>query len=268
MASYAWDFGDGATGTGKTATHTYASASTYQVKLTVTDDKGATGTATNPVTVTAAAAALASDAFTRTVTGGWGSADAGGVWTTSGASSNFAVTGGVGTMKMPTAGYGPSAMLNSVSSSATDLTITMSSDKVATGNGIYISAIGRHTAGGDYRGKARVQANGAVAVSVSSVVGGTETLLGGKEVVVSGLTYSVGTKLRMRLQVQGTTTTTIRVKVWDASTAEPTAWLISQTDSTAALQGAGSVGLMTYLSGSATNPPVTVSFDDLSVQPM
>ena len=169
---------------------------------------------------------------------------------------------------MPTAGYGPSAMLNSVSSSGTDLAVTLSTDKVGTGNGVYISAIGRRTAGGDYRGKARVQSNNTVAVSVSSVVGGTETLLGGKEVVVPGLTYSVGMKLRMRLQVQGTTTTTVRVKVWDASTPEPAAWLISQSDSTAALQGPGSVGFMTYLSGSATNAPVTVSFDDLSVMPL
>ena len=66
------------------------------MKLTVTDDQGATGTVTKPVTVTAAATALASDAFTRTLTGSWGSADSGGPWTTSGASSNFAVTGGVG----------------------------------------------------------------------------------------------------------------------------------------------------------------------------
>jgi hypothetical protein len=46
-------------------------------------------------------------------------------------------------------------------------------------------------------------------------------------------------------------------------TAEPAAWTASITDSTAAQQGAGAIGLGTYLSGSATNAPVVASFDNL-----
>lgn len=38
--TYAWDFGDGATGTGVTTTHTYAKLGKYAAKLTVTDDQG------------------------------------------------------------------------------------------------------------------------------------------------------------------------------------------------------------------------------------
>ncbi len=40
VKSYAWDFGDGATGTGKTTTHTYASSGTKTISLVVTDDQG------------------------------------------------------------------------------------------------------------------------------------------------------------------------------------------------------------------------------------
>ncbi len=54
IASYAWNFGDGATATGATPpAHTYASAGTRSISLVVTDNRGGTGTATKSVTVTA-----------------------------------------------------------------------------------------------------------------------------------------------------------------------------------------------------------------------
>jgi len=50
ITSYAWIFGDGASGTGSLPVHDYAKAGTYSVRLTVTDDGGLTGSITQPVT--------------------------------------------------------------------------------------------------------------------------------------------------------------------------------------------------------------------------
>ncbi len=69
VASYAWNFGDGATASGVTATHTYAAAGTYPVTLTVTDNGGKTGTRTQQVTVQAPPPnALPTAAFTSSTT--------------------------------------------------------------------------------------------------------------------------------------------------------------------------------------------------------
>ena len=86
--TYAWDFGDGATGTGATPAHTYADDGTYTVTLTVSDAGGATGTATTtanvanaPPTVDAGADAAVNEGATFTLAGTFGDAGAGdGAW--------------------------------------------------------------------------------------------------------------------------------------------------------------------------------------------
>jgi PKD repeat protein len=49
IASYTWNFGDGATGSGLTASHTYATTATFTVTLTVADASGQTASTTRTV---------------------------------------------------------------------------------------------------------------------------------------------------------------------------------------------------------------------------
>ncbi len=51
IASYAWNFGDGATASGPIVSHAFASDTSYTVRLTVTDNEGATDTETHTVAV-------------------------------------------------------------------------------------------------------------------------------------------------------------------------------------------------------------------------
>ena len=261
VVGYAWTFGDGATNTSSTPSHTYPAAGTYPVTLTVTDNLGATGTKSSTVTVNAPAV-YASDTFSRVVGTGWASADVGGPWTTAGSAAAFAVNGGSGSINM-TAGSGPSIFLNAVTASKTDVLVTATTDKAPTGGGIYLSVIGRRVVNvGDYRAKVHLLSTGKVALALLRVSPtGAETVVRA-ETTVSGVSYTAPTSLRIRIQVTGTNPTTLRAKVWPTSGTEPSAWSATATDTTAALQVPGGVGLMSYLSGSSTNAPTLARFDD------
>jgi hypothetical protein len=118
--------------------------------------------------------------------------------------------------------------------------------------------------------RARVRFVGSkVLVSITSVVSNTETLLG-TETTLAG-SYPPGTLLNVRFQVTGTNPTTLRLKAWAASATEPAAWTVTATDSSAALQAAGTVALVSYLSGTAPAAgvlPVTIKAQNYQVLPL
>ncbi|MFN8022927.1 MAG: PKD domain-containing protein [Acidimicrobiales bacterium] len=265
IVSYAWSFGDGGTATGVTATRAYAAAGTYTITLTVTDDQGATNTATQSVVVPAppGPTPFATDAFGRTVASGLGTADTGGAWTLAGATTNFSVSGGTGNLRMSAAGAGVSSFLVGTSTD-TEVRVSVGIDKPVTGGGLYLSAIGRKVGANDYRGRVRILANGQVQAFITTNVGGEVNLV---STTVAGLTFTSGDRLNIEFQVTGTSPTTLRLKVWKVGTTEPTAWTLTTTNANTSLQSGGGVGLVTYLSSSATNAPVIASFDDLWAGP-
>ena len=266
ISAYSWEFGDGSTEqvTTATATHTYLAAGTYPVTLTVTDDDGATNAKTTNVTVTTPApVALVSDAFSRTVTNGFGAADTGGNWTIAGGNTNFSVNGGTGKIRIPTAGSTLTAALGQVTSADVDITLQMALDKPATGGGLYASVSARKVGNTEYRVSPRFTNTGGIQVQLIKVVNGTGTVL--QTTTLNSFGYVAGEQVSLRFKVVGSSSVSLQSKVWKSSTTEPTAWQTTATDATAPLTTAGTLQLIAYMSGSSTNAPVVVSYDNLKV---
>ena len=139
-----------------------------------------------------------------------------------------------------------------------DARLQFSSDKVANGGGMNFHYLVHKTTAGDYRLKLRISSAGVVQVSIAKVVGATETILVNR--TLTGYTHAAGAKLQLRLQaVTAGGSTTLNAKAWADGTPEPADWFVTTTDAQAELQAAGQVGILAYLSGSATNAPVTVA---------
>ncbi len=256
IASYQWDFGDGASGTGVTARHTFAAGGSYPVTLTVTDDHGLTGTVAHTVTATAAGTVFVSDSFNRMVTGGLGAADTGGAWSTVGTTGDFSVNPGAATLLLDHSATQDEAYVGPDQIDS-DVTVTMSLDPLPSGGPVYFSVTGRRVSTStDYAAELRCNPDGTTLIMLSRVLSDSELFLASEP--VSGLGCRAGTPLQIRLQTYGTSPTTLNARVWAASAPQPDTWQLTATDSAAALQAPGTVGMIAYLSSTATNAPISV----------
>jgi hypothetical protein len=247
---------------------TAVNGTAYHYVVTAVDtanQQSAASTEASATPVSPAPTTFANDLFSRTLASSWGSADTGGAYVLQGATANYGVTGSVGSMTLPAAGALRSATLAAVSALDVDLSFRVAASKPATGSAQYVyGALRRVSSTAEYRAKLRLAPNGSVFVHASSVINSTETPIGA-EVPVTGFTYTPGTFIWLRAQVTGSSPTTLRVRAWPDGSIEPTTWQYTATNSAAALQLAGGVGLRAYVSSGTTNAPVTFTFDDFHV---
>jgi hypothetical protein len=175
-----------------------------------------------------------------------------------GSASNFAVNGSKGTIVTPTKSIQQLAHLGSASVRDVDYRVEVTvPTAVAKGSkGLFSSLVLRHqVSGADYRVGLYLTGTGKVFIrgqtnSGTNVFPDTDT----------GLKFTAGDTFLLRVQAEGANPTTIRAKAWKAGTAEPSAWMVTATNSTAALQTAGTLGIGTLNSATSVS---TLSFDNL-----
>jgi hypothetical protein len=167
-------------------------------------------------------------------------------------------------MRVVAGASGPRVALQSVGSTSTRTTVKVSADKLADGGGSYVSVGGRVTGTNDYRAKVKVAPSGVLTLYLVRVVNTAETTMVTTN-LGSAFNYTVGSTLQIRLEVTGTSPTTVRAKVWKTTQTEPSAWQLTTTDSTEGLQVAGGISLTSYLTSTVTNLPVAFRYDDLQV---
>lgn len=208
--------------------------------------------------VTCASTSIACDTFSRSASNGWGTADVGGSW--SGTGPGFGVTPGAATLSADStapATFLPSASAQDVDVLAKISPPAMSSSYVDVGvagryqatQAAYYQLSAYYASGnnyGDYTAELEAQpGNVKITPNVNTNIPG-------------------GTAIWFRLQLQGVNPTTLRWKIWQDGSSEPGGWTSTATDSTAALQAAGGVGVKGYASSGAQ----TVVFNGLVANPI
>lgn len=258
IASYSWDWGDGSpAGSGATASHNYSTAGDYTIKLTVTDNEGATGTVSHSVSVSQPVGAVtyARDSFGRNVATGLGSADVGGAWSLLQSAANYRVDGDRAVFVQPAGGSQRYAYLQSVSSTDTAVEVDVTLPQRPVGGSSYSTVHLRRIGDDEYVARLIVATNGGVTVQIMR----NGTVLTN---VGTSINLAAGDTIRVRGEATGVSPTTLNLKAWKIGTAEPTVWNTTTTDTTAALQAPGQVGLGVYLGGGVTNTPFQTRFDN------
>jgi hypothetical protein len=208
--------------------------------------------------VTGAAAIV--DTFSRTVTGGWTTADTGQAWTvTGGSASDYSVGSGIGQQNNVTENVFRMALLDSGDTDL-DLTLEVASSKVVAGASQIVELIARSASAtsvdNSYQARLTFTTASAVTIDLRRRVAGTPTTIA--SAVTTGLTHAAGTFFSVRFSIQGTA---LKARVWLTSASEPDTWHVEVTDTQ--LVAGTFVGVRSVLGSGTSNEPVVFSFDNV-----
>lgn len=166
-----------------------------------------------------------SDAFGRTVSGGWGSADSGQAWSVSGGTTgtDYSVGSGVGVHTLTTVTTTRRSFFDSEFADF-DFQIDVTTSATPTGGSLYGGPTGRYIdSSNQYWARLEFDTTAAITLTLRKIIAGSETVLGTE---VLGFTHTAGTFITVRFQARGST---FRAKAWPTGGAEPD-WLLTVSD--------------------------------------
>ncbi len=211
---------------------------------------------------------LFKDTFDRVDDAGWGDA----YGAASPGPRSYAVDGDRGVLELQSAGAGGFTPIEGLLVRDIAVVVNVTTDKAPTGTGsgqsAYVSV--RVGGGAHYTARLRFRTINDVALTIEKDQAGATIDLA-PEVYLPDSAYAPGDAWLMRFEVAGVSPTVLRAKAWRATDAEPAAFDVEASDPGDVVDGgpeltaAGGVQVGGYISSSATNAPVRVSFDDLVV---
>jgi RHS repeat-associated protein len=183
---------------------------------------------------------LARDAFARTTTAGWGTADVGGAWTVvSGAAADYSTNG---SRAQVTLAQSSDHVMSprSVSSLGQDAAVDVAFPDALQASGLTTASVllrRNNSTGAGYRVALMRDSAGNLWIRSQNVAGASVY-----PDVDTSLNFEAGSLYRLRVRVTGANPTTLKAKVWRVGSPEPF-WTLSATDSTAGPQVAGEVAV-------------------------
>jgi hypothetical protein len=217
------------------------------------------------------------DQFGRTVTGGWGTADTGGAWSTEGAGgtlspSDYNVAAGVGTHSVPQLGAHRTTYLAATTYFDVDLAVTCSvlpSTNVTGAQVEFANLLFRGQGVTYYCARAAIQPDQSITLGIfylNAGTGQTWTIVG--NTTIAGVTHSGTNQIRVRALIEGQV---VRAKLWDIASTEPMDWQVTGEiygqNPAVPLQDSGYIGIRSGIAPGNTNTlPIVFSYDDVQVR--
>ena len=199
-----------------------------------------------------------SDTFTRSVSSGWGTADTGHPWSTSGGSaSDYSVSGTVGQHTLTTVTTTRRSFTESDYSNF-DYYIDVAASVVPTGGSLFGGPTGRYIDSSNlYTARLEFTTAATITLALRRLVNGDESQLGSYTLPD---TYTAGTYYRVRLRIFGAS---LKTKAWNASDVETPEWQISTIDTSNT--ETDYIGTRSFASSANTDVNPVISYDNIRV---
>lgn len=174
----------------------------------------------------------------------------------------FEVDGEFGTISITQPNSEGSATLGSVSQLGVEVNFDFSLDVLPVGSLLQLSALARYiSASNHYRLTLVIGPSGTVMASIEKDAAAAVTVLA--QATDAGVLIELGMRYHIRFLATGSSPTVLKGKVWQDGTSEPD-WQVSVSDSTAAMQVAGTVGVRAKGQSGLANLPITFSIDEFA----